>query len=85
MNESDIEMIGAIALEISDRFKTIVTIFPDDKKYEHLLKNLAAASIHTALFMQDLVENQDGTKHYNKISQGEIDKFLQKCGCKNKQ
>jgi hypothetical protein len=85
MNKSDIEMLIAISQEMADRFKLIITIFPDEDKYQHLLKNVAAASIHMALFAQDLVGNEDGTKCYTPESKDKINKFLDQCGCKIKE
>lgn len=74
----DFELVASLALEIGDRFKLITEYFPNDN--EDLLKNLAAASIHTALFIRDLSDYHDGRK--TNLGKEE-EQFLNECGCKN--
>ncbi len=74
--EIDIEKIGEITLELTSRFQRICSLFP--RENQHILRHLAAASIHTAFFMRDLTDLLEGKK-----SKGieKEDKFLNECGC----
>ncbi len=80
MNDKiDAESIGRIAIEISDRYRQIIAIFP--KSNEVVLKNLAASSIHMGLFMKDLYEVLEGEKM--NVDKSLEATFLEKCGCKD--
>jgi hypothetical protein len=81
MTKIDLELIASIMLEINDRVKTLVRIFPDEPNVQHLLKNLAGAGIHLALFSKDLYEHQSGDNLDIKL--GHEKKFLEECGCKD--
>lgn len=71
------DRIYKIILEITDRLKIINDIFPEGN--EHILKHLAASSIHIALFLRDLSEiSFDKKENYDKHKE---DKFLEYCGC----
>jgi hypothetical protein len=76
----DVQAISAILLGMNARTKTIISIFPKDKKYEFLLRNLASAAIHLGLFARDLnnyCEGNEPVKPYN-----DEEKFFNECGCK---
>ena len=78
--EIDYDCLSSLILEINDRIKLITTtLIPLDKEY--IIKNLASASIHIALFMQDICEYKLGIKDNKDYKI--INKFLQECGCKD--
>jgi hypothetical protein len=73
MKEFDEVLIASIVLEINEKFKRITPMIPKEK--EHLLKNLAAAAIHVALFMRDLAfDEKTPTSKHEEV-------FLNECGC----
>lgn len=75
-NEKDInaDAIGRLAVEIGDRFKLINCCL---RGHNELLRHVAAASIHMAMFMRDVYNKIDGN-----ITNVELDKrFLSDCGC----
>lgn len=77
--QSDFELIGALCVELGDRYISISNLL---KGNNTILKHLAAASIHTALFMADLANDlTDDVK--DKIDNEMVDKFLESCGCKD--
>lgn len=77
----DYEIVAAFSMEIGDRNKKIMEYIPDEK--DHLLKHLAASSLHLALFMRDILNDQTGK--YKNINP-ELEKiFLDNCGCKEKE
>ncbi len=77
----DTEAIAAISTAITRRIKTIMSLFPQDKKYEFLLRNLASGAIHLGLFMRDLTNYLDGNDSRSPLKDEE--KFLNECGCKD--
>jgi len=83
ITDSDIELIMCLCLEMSDRAKSILKIFPHDKKEEMVLKHLTAAMIHINFFMHDIC-NHIGLTNI-KIADELKNKFLEECGCKGKQ
>ncbi len=72
----DYKILTALTLEINDRIKLINTTFPKDK--EILLKHLAAASIHLALFMKGIYTDKEGL---HPESEDYLEDFLNNCGC----
>lgn len=82
MNEEeiDLDMIGAVILEINDRLKLLLNIYPKDKNKEFLLKNLAAASIHITFFVRDLYNHENKQEKTN-INEELESEFLKECGC----
>ncbi len=84
MNESklDIELISAITLEITDRYKLLLKLIPKELGEERFLRHLAASSIHMAMFTRDLRFYVEGKEMY--IDKSE-DKFLAECGCDMKE
>ena len=62
LTKDEVEMISCIVLEMSDRCKVILNLFPKDKKKEKLLRNLAIASVHLAMFMDDISNCNEGEK-----------------------
>jgi len=74
----DYEAIAALCMEINDRVKLICNIFPVSK--EHLLKHVAANSIHMALFSKDLLQHQ---RDNNEPESDHVKHFLKYCGCKD--
>ena len=76
ISETDLELICTLVLDIKNRHESILKIFP--KEEEHLLKHLAASSVHVALFTRDLAEHV--TKR-NIISPEIVKLFTDKCGC----
>ena len=79
-----VDLICSLVKEINDRFKLIVKMFPKDGSKEHLLHDLAAASIHVTLFMGDLVlVNDESVEKKHGIRKELRDKFLEECGCKD--
>ena len=75
----DVELISVVMLEIMDRVKLVMKLFPEDKEQEPLLRNLAGMSIHAAFFMRDIV---DGV-HDRKITVDNEQQFYDECGCKD--
>jgi hypothetical protein len=75
-NEIDLELMGAVILEITDRITLIMKLFPPrEAGKEHLLRELAAASIHLSFFARDLLTDVHGKTDKEK-------EFLNQCGCK---
>lgn len=75
--EIDYECLASLVLEIGDRVKLISsTLIPKDK--ELVIQHLAAASIHLALFMQDVYTDKEGKEN---INHSYMQEFLKKCGC----
>jgi hypothetical protein len=74
----DFDAVAALALDIGSRLRLIVQFFPEDKEF--LLKHCASASIHTTLFMKDIVDHMDGVKSSPTKDEK---RFLDECGCKN--
>jgi len=75
--EIDYECLASVVLEISDRIKLInQTLIPKDK--EPVIQHLSAASIHIALFMQDIYTDKEGKENINHVY---MEEFLKKCGC----
>jgi len=73
----DVELVSAVNLEIMDRIRLLLKLFPKEAGEHSILKNLEAASIHMTMFMKDVFEYIDDEKL------GDIgeDEFLEKCGC----
>jgi hypothetical protein len=78
MKNIDPHFIAKKVLDISKGFQIIKDNFP--KENERILKHLAAASIHMALFMKDFYEISEGEKLMNRDVEED---FLSKCGCKD--
>lgn len=76
----DIELIAALALEISDRYKTMLILFSSET--DKLLKHLASSSIHMVFFMRDIKDysNDEKSPSFGKLET----EFLENCGCKVK-
>ena len=74
----DYEAIAALCMGINDRVELVCDIFPD--KLEHILKHIAASSIHMALFSKDLLKHQ---RDNNEPESEHVKYFLKHCGCKN--
>lgn len=77
----DNELVGKILLEINERHKHLSNLFPDGNN--HLLKHLAASSIHMAFFSRDLHDVITGTK--TEIDKNLENKFINECGCNFKE
>lgn len=73
------DLIACTTVEIGDRIKLILKIFPEDEEVQTLLKHPASASLHIAFFMRDIYDYVEGNET-NKISNEE--QFLNDCGCK---
>lgn len=71
------KLLNKISLEITERYKLILELFP--KENEHILRHLAASSIHMAFFMRDLAEISTGESMG--VSKEEENKFINTCGC----
>ena len=78
-SEIDYEMMSVLSVEISDRFRLIVKFMPEE--HEKLLKNIAASSLHLAIFSKELYEHQSGEELPGVES---IKEFLDNCGCNDK-
>lgn len=79
--DTDHELVAAIVLEISDRFKLLLKFFPEET--EPLLRHLAGCSLHLSFFVRDFMNhknNRKGSEAVDLIEQ----KFLDSCGCKEK-
>jgi len=76
----DVEAITGILIAMNAQTKTIITLFPKDKKYEFLLRNLASAAIHLGLFARDLNNYCEGNEPLKPYDDEE--KFFKECGCK---
>ncbi len=74
------EEVNTIAMDIAGKFRKILELFP--KENEHILKHLAASSIHMAMFMRDLHDISIGDK--SPRNEQIENKFLNDCGCKDK-
>ena len=72
----DIELLVALALEITDRYKLILDTVP--KSQEKLLRQLAASSIHFTQFVRDVYNSLE--KKHTSFSESEM-KFFEECGC----
>lgn len=77
----DMEAIAAVSTAITRRIKTIISLFPQEEKYEFLLRHLAAAAIHLGLFMRDLTDYLEGNN--SRLPLKDEEKFLNECGCKD--
>jgi hypothetical protein len=71
------ELICTALLEISSKLKHIASLFP--KENEHILKHLAASSIHLSLFARDFHDISMGKK--TNLDPESIEQFLKSCGC----
>lgn len=76
----DHELIACVVLEMTDRIKLIMKLFPKSEEKQNLLRNLAAASIHLAFFMRDIFTDSEG-KEIKELEEHEK-VFLNECGCK---
>lgn len=76
-NKIDYDLTAQLSMEITQRVKRILKDFPVAN--EELLKHLAAANIHLAFFMRDILDYKKGTK----TTVGYEEKFLDECGCKD--
>ncbi len=83
LTKDEVEMISCIVLEMSDRCKVILNLFPKDKKKEKLLRHLAAASVHLLYFMRDITNNNNGIIKISEEYKKEEKLFLNECGCNN--
>ena len=85
MNESKIdkELVAAVTLEITDRYKLLLTLIPKELNREVFLKHLAAASIHTAMFLRDFYDYIEGKK-ITAPDKNEME-FIDNCGCDMKE
>jgi predicted nucleotidyltransferase len=77
-NDNSNEIIN-LCLQMSITHKKIIKLFPDGN--EHILKHLAASTIHIALFMNDYGSIILGEKIAD-IGEKEQE-FLKACGCKD--
>lgn len=78
-NKIDAEIIASLMLEISDRINLTLKMIPNNEDNNQILKHLAAASIHVALFMKDVHDFTVNKK--TEIKEDYIKKFLESCGC----
>ena len=74
--KSDYELIAALSLELTDRYKLIAKLLKDNNG---LMKHLAASAIHTALFMRDIEGDLSGVKI--EMDDDAIKHFINECGC----
>lgn len=77
----DLNLYANLVREVGDRIIHIKNIFP--KGNEHLLKHLAAASIHLAYFSRDIFEIIQGEKI--DLDKNMEETFINECGCKMKE
>lgn len=73
----DKKLVAKYILEINKKNKLIAQLFSEDN--EHILKHLAAASIHMNFFARDLYEIIEGVKIDNDSNLE--NEFFDKCGC----
>lgn len=74
------DLIVSLTNEITDRYNSIIKIFPQEN--EELLRHLAAASIHTALFFRDIaIYLHKFSKDGSNINEDELKIFYNACGC----
>lgn len=77
MNEIDYKSLYKAAMEISDGYKNIMKIIPEEN--HEIIRHLAASSIHMAYFMKDIHDISTGTK--TDISKELTERFFNECGC----
>ncbi len=77
-NKLDYDAIASLSLDINKLIGLIVESVPNDNN--ELLRHLASASIHIALFMQDVCSYKE-TKEIHKLTKLQ-QSFLDNCGCK---
>lgn len=75
--DMDKELICGYVLHIAASCKKICEAFP--KENEYILKHVAAASLHMALFMRDFHEITYDTKICS--SKEDEQRFFNECGC----
>ena len=78
----DLDLISSLTLDITNRVKLMMKLFPEDKSKENLLRHLAAARIHFSFFMIDILD--DATNEKTDIDEDLVNKVLDQCGCKDK-
>jgi hypothetical protein len=76
MNDRDIDLVCSMAKDMGNKFKLIMGLIP--KNSGATLRQLAASSIHLALFMKDFTDFVNGRKS-EEIK--ELAEFLENCGC----
>jgi hypothetical protein len=77
MKKEYYEIVCLLANEMSARCQKITEYIPDEK--DHLLRHIASASVHLALFAKDILNDIRNTKEdIPEI----VKKFLNDCGCK---
>lgn len=77
-SEIDYEKFYHLSLDLTQTIKELCKIIPDDKQV--LLKHLASASIHAAIFTRDILCHKEGKKY---VPDGFSEQFFaDSCGCK---
>ena len=78
MPEINKDLIANLAIEISNRYKTIMNEFPDSN--DDILRHLACSALHMAMFMNNFASIIVDRKCA--VGLDPIEKFLEECGCK---